>query len=72
MSFEQIHAMNNHATPQKMMIYKHALLLFKIWKERIYSKDWLALKFQQNFNERTNLVMIFETSKLKIGKNLAF
>ena len=72
MSFEQIHAMNDHATPPKMIIYKHSLLLVEIWNESIYSKDWLALKFQQNFNERTNLVMIFETSKLKIGKNLAF
>ena len=70
MSFKHIHAMNNSATTPKMMIYKHSLLLFKIWNESIYSKDWLALNFQQNVNERTNFVMIFETINLKIGKNL--
>ena len=33
--------------------------------------NWLALNFQQNFNVRTDTVMIFETNNLKIGKNLA-
>ena len=70
MSYEQIHAMNDRASPKQMMVYKHSLLLFKIWNERIYSRDWLALNFQQNFNERVEGVMIFETSILKIGKNL--
>ena len=30
--------------------------------------NWLALNFQQNFNEH---VMLFESSKLKIRKNLS-
>ena len=54
----------------QMMIIKHAILLHKIWNETIYSKQWLALNFQQNFNERNESVRIFETNKLKVGKNL--
>ena len=30
--------------------------------------DWIDLNFQQNFNERN--VQIFDTYKLRIGKNL--
>ena len=70
MSFEQIQVINKRATPKQMMVYKHAILLYKVWNDSIYSKQWLALNFQQNFNERVNTVNIFETSNLKVGKNL--
>ena len=29
-SNEQIHAINNHATPKQVMTYKHSLLVYKI------------------------------------------
>ena len=70
MSFEQIHAINKHATPQQIMIYKHSLLLYKIWNDSIYSKDWLVLNFQQNLNEKCTHLMLFESSNFKVGKNL--
>ena len=54
-----------------MLLYKHSLLLHKICNEPIYSMDWLDLDFQQNFNERRAKVMIFDTSRRKIGKNLS-
>ena len=71
MSYDQIHAINNRATPNQMMIYKHALLLYKIWNEPIFSKEWLSLNFQQNFSARGTQVKIYKTNNLKIGKNLA-
>ena len=71
MSYEQIHAINKRATPNQMMLYKHSLLLYKIWNDAIYSKDWLALNFQQNFNLRCNKVKLYETSNYKVGKNLS-
>ena len=71
MSYEQIHAINKRATPKQMMLYKHSLLLYKIWNDAIYSKDWLALNFQQSFNLRCNKVKLYETSNYKVGKNLS-
>ena len=71
MSFEQIHAINKRATPNQMLLYKHSLLLHKIWNDPIYSMDWLDLNFRQNFNESRTKVMIFDTSRRKIGKNLS-
>ena len=32
--------------------------------------DWVDLNNQQNFNERSNFVQIFDTSSLKIGRNI--
>ena len=71
MSFIQIHTLNNRATPNQLMLYKHALLLYKIWNDKIYSDDWLSLNFQQNFNVRNSTVKLIDTSNLKIGKNIA-
>ena len=71
MSFIQIHTLNNRATPNQLMLYKHALLLYKIWNDKIYSDDWLSLNFQQNFNVRSSTVKLIDTSNLKIGKNIA-
>ena len=69
-SHVQICAINNRATANKMMIYKHALLLFKIWNETIYMMEWLALNFPQNHNKLNDQVKIFLTSKLRVGRNL--
>ena len=71
MSFEQIHTINKRATPNQMLIYKHCLLLFKLWNNQIYSYEWLALNFQQTFNARCSTVKIFENNNYKVGKNLA-
>ena len=69
-SHDQVHSLNNRATPNQIMIFKHAILLYKIWNEKVHSKEWMALNFQQNFNERNNTVNVFETNNLKVGKNL--
>ena len=70
MSFDQIHAINKRATPNQILLYKHSLLLYKIWNDSLYSKEWLALNFQQNFNERNPTVNIFATNKIKVGSKL--
>lgn len=53
-----------------MLLYKHALLLHKTYNDTKMSQEWLSLNFQQNFNNRNEMVNIFDTSKFKIGKNL--
>ena len=70
MSFKQIHTINKRATPSQILLYKHSLLLFKIWNTDTYSQEWMTLNFQQNFNSRNSTVMIFDNSNLKVSKNL--
>ena len=70
-SFIQLHSINKRATPTQIMNYKHALLLYKIFNNQLYSKEWLALNFQQTYNARTDTINIVDTSRIKIGKNSA-
>ena len=70
MSYEQIHAINKRSTPKQILLYKHSILLYKVWNDSLYSKDWIALHFQQNFNDRCSTVKLFDTSNYKVGKNL--
>ena len=70
-SFIQLHSINKRATPTQIMNYKHALLLYKIFNNQLYSLEWLALNFQQTYNARTDTLNIVDTSRIKIGKNSA-
>ena len=57
--------------PKSWFISTHSQLLYKIWNDTLYAKDWLALNFQQNFNVRSQYVKKFEANNLKVRKNLA-
>ena len=48
-SFEQLHSMNERATPIKMMHYKLALQLYKNFNDVNQNETWMDLNFQQNF-----------------------
>ena len=52
-SFERLHSIANGATPERICQYKHALFLLKIYNDTDQGADWLALNFNQNFNNRS-------------------
>ena len=41
-SFIDVHNMFNRATPEKFILYKHALSLFKLIKSPIQTTEWVA------------------------------
>ena len=53
------------ATPIQMMKYKHSLLLFKLYNDTLQSEDW-----NQSFNNSSNKIRLFDTSNIRIGKNI--
>ena len=67
---EQRHKMNGRATPIQMMKYKHSLLLFKLYNDTLQSEDWMDLNWNQSFNNRSTKVRLFDTSNIRIGKNI--
>ena len=70
-SNEQRDKMNGRATPIQMMKYKHSLLLFKLCNDTLQSsEDWVDLNWNQLFNNRSNKVRLFDTSNIRIGKNI--
>ena len=68
-SYKSLHTLNNRATPNQMMHYKHAIQLFKLYNSENENNDWLDLFFNQNFNSRNNKVNFVDSSVYKIGKN---
>ena len=60
--------MNKRATPIKIMPYKHAIELYKLYNSAAGSMDWLNLNIQQNFNARVNKFL--QPSHIQSGKKL--
>ena len=69
MSFETLHIMNQRANPKQITIYKHALLLHKIYNDDS-NITWSDLFFTQQFNQRNQTIQFFNTSNYKVGNNL--
>ena len=62
--------MNKRATPSKITLYKHALLLFKIFNEKTPPLDWLKLNFNQVQTTRQKSFECIGDANYKIGKNI--
>ena len=62
--------MHKRATPIKMMKYRLALQLYKIYNGGNENQDWIDLNFPQNFNKRNIHVQINDVSNLRIGRNI--
>ena len=68
-SITNVHIQTNRAHPDKYCIYKHALMLHKIYNNQTPKLDWISLNFNQNFNQRNHYFMSHSNSKFKIGRN---
>ena len=44
-SFIKIHEICNRATPEKYLLYRHALSLFKLMNDNNHSFEWVFLNF---------------------------
>ena len=66
LSFERIHAMNNRATPHNYMLYKHSLLLFKIYNTRLNETEWLALNDFQILTSRQLTFKILQNHSFRV------
>ena len=68
-SFERIHLMNNRATPEKFLMYKHALALYRLYNSNKPSLEWCALNLNQILTSRQTRFQIAKTNRLKVGLN---
>ena len=70
LSFNKIHEINKRATPHNLMIYKHSLLLHKLYNQGQPSTEWVNLHFQHQFSMRQGMFTVAKTNLLKIGNNI--
>ena len=68
--FQNIHKECNLATPEKMTLYKHALLLHKQYNMNQPQMDWIALNFQQVHYARNANFNVIKTNNYKVGNNI--
>ena len=69
-SFINIHKECNRATPERMSLYKHALLLYKLYNTNLPEMDWIALNFQQINATRQTTFKIVKSNNYKVGNNI--
>ena len=60
-SFVTLHSIYNQATPEYMIKYKTALMLYKIYNDNSKSFEWQHMFFVQNFNEPNQMANFFYT-----------
>ena len=68
-SFERIHTMNNRATPEKILLYKHSLALYRLYNNNDPTMEWCALNFNQVLTSRQTKFKCKKSNKLKVGLN---
>ena len=69
MSYITLHSINQRATPSQMMLYKHAILLFKIFNNQQPPHDWLELNFTQLTSRRQVNFECQNNANFKVGNN---
>ena len=69
LSFVRIHEMCNRATPEKFLLYKHAISLFKLMNTSTHSLEWASLNFNIVLTSRQTNFIALKGNKRKAGLN---
>ena len=67
--FAHLHEMAGRATPNQMINYKLALQLYKFFKYRCPTMDWVSLNFNQIMGTRQKKFSINMTNSKRVGMN---
>ena len=68
-SFIDLHNRYNRATPEKFLLYKHAISLFKLMNNPTFTTEWVALNFNQIFTSRQTRFLSTRANNRKVGLN---
>jgi hypothetical protein len=69
-SYVDLHKLHKRALPNNFCIYRHCLLLFKVFNNRMSERDWLNLNFQMINTSRQALFEKQNCSVYKVGNNI--
>ena len=68
-SFIDLHKLNQRATPESWMVYKHAIMLYRLYNGADHSTEWQWLNFLQILTSRQTTFNCQRGHKLKVGSN---
>ena len=69
-SFINVHRACKRATPNQFIIYKHSILLHKLYNLHSPKLDWVDLNFNQTFTSRQTTFNTIKSNNFLIGNNL--
>ena len=69
-SYIDLHKLHKRALPSKFCIYRHCLLLHKVFNDSIPRNDWLNLNFQIITTSRQTTFEVQNRSTYKVGNNI--
>ena len=69
-SFINVHKSCNRALPEQFIVYKHAILLHKLYNNHQPQADWIDINVNQVFNSRNTKFRIIKNNTYMVGNNL--
>ena len=69
-SFINIHIECKRALPEQMILYKHSILLHKLYNNKLPEVEWTALNFQQSLTTRQTKFVVIKNQNRKVGNNI--
>ena len=69
-SFIDIHKACKRAHPNQYIVYKHSILLHKMYNSYCPYMDWIELNFNQTLTSRQTLFNTVKSNHFQVGSNL--
>jgi hypothetical protein len=69
-SHTEIHNITKRSPPENYSMYKHAILIHKLFNNCIPANEHLHLNFQLTDNERNDYLVFTRNQKYKVGNNI--
>ena len=66
----EIHRMTNRALPDQMIQYKHALMMYKLFRQCTPDVEFINLNFQANLNQRIQHHNFIKIQNYNVGHNI--
>ena len=66
----EIHQMAERALPEKMCLYRHAIVMYKLFRNVICENEFVNLNFQLYDNERATKMTFIKHQRYDVGKNI--
>ena len=66
----EIHRLAERALPEKMCLYRHAVLMYKLFNDIICENEFINLNFQLYENDKSQKLTFTKNQRFDVGKNI--
>ena len=66
----EVHRMTNRALPDQMIQYKHALMMYRLFRKCTPDNEFMHLNFQANLNQRLQCHNFLKIQNYSVGNNI--